>query len=133
RRVWSAMLRTRGLRSDPIRPHHLVVLVLHDMAVPHVEAGQIEPGLHPGDLPGVGDHGVLVAGLPALRSSGGTAGAEPLPVDDLELNLVNVDGVSVHGEVVDLPDLRGAESRVLRDRLVPAVVHRVPGFIEGTE
>lgn len=37
------------------------------MAMPDEQAGQVEPGLDAGDLAGVGDHRVFVAGLPGLR------------------------------------------------------------------
>src|SRR6266508_360290 len=114
------------LRPDPVGAHHLVVLVLDDVAVPHVQAGEVELGLDPGDLLRVGDDGVLVAGLPALRRSGRSLGRlERLAVDDLELHLVDVDGVGVFGEVVELPDLGGSQRRVLGDRIVPAQVDRV--------
>src|SRR6266540_3056811 len=46
------------LRPDPVGAHHLVVLVLDDVAVPHVQAGEVELGLDPGDLLRVGDDGV---------------------------------------------------------------------------
>ena len=38
-----------------------------------------------------------------------------LPVDDLELHQVNMDGMGVGGEVIDLPDLGGTQVRVLGD------------------
>ena len=45
-----------------------------------------------------------LAGLPVLVDD------ERLPVDDLEGDLVDVHGVGVGGEVVDLPDLGGADA-----------------------
>ena len=56
--------RCGGSRSDAVRTHHLVVLVLDDVAVPHEQAGAVVGRLHARDLPGVGDDGVLAAGLP---------------------------------------------------------------------
>ena len=32
----------RGLGSDPVRPHHFVVLVLDDVVVPDEQAGAVE-------------------------------------------------------------------------------------------
>ena len=45
---------------------HLVVLVLDDVAAPDEEAGPVVGRLDAGDLAGVGDDGVLAAGLPRL-------------------------------------------------------------------
>ena len=63
----------------------------------------------------------LVAG--ARRQLNGWTTSSPsapaLPVDDLELDLVDVDRVGVRGEVVDLPDLGRADGRVLGDRVHP--------------
>ena len=36
--------------SDPVGAHHLVVFMLDDAPVPHVQAGLVEGGFHPGDL-----------------------------------------------------------------------------------
>ena len=54
-----------------IRPHHLVVLVLDDVAVPDELAGLVELGADAGDLAGIGDDRVLEAGLPGFGRSGG--------------------------------------------------------------
>src|SRR4029450_457289 len=54
---------------DAVGPHHLVVFVLDDVAVPDEQAGAVEGCLHAGDLAGVGDDGVLAACLPGLRTS----------------------------------------------------------------
>ena len=100
---WQARTFAPGSRLDPQRAHHLVVLVLEDVAVPDEEPGVVEARLDAGDLVGVGDDRVLVAGLPRL--GGPSRSAERLPVHDLELHLVDVDRVGVLGEVVDLPEL----------------------------
>jgi hypothetical protein len=44
-------------RSNPVRPHHLVILVLNDVAVPDELAGRVELGLYAGDLARIGDAG----------------------------------------------------------------------------
>src|SRR3954454_5085657 len=104
-------------RSDPVGPHHLVVLVLDDVAVPDELAGSAELRPNPGHLAGIGGHGLLEAGLPRFartrtsdepsRRFGLSFGVDhqALTVDHLERRLVDVDGVGVGGEVVDLPDL----------------------------
>jgi hypothetical protein len=51
-------------RPDAVRPHHLVVLVLHDVAVPHELARIRELRADAGDLARQGGHGVLEPGLP---------------------------------------------------------------------
>lgn len=66
-------------RSDTERPHHLVVLVLDDVAVPDVLAGGLEGGAHLGDLLRVGDHGVLA---PRLAREGGGARAVGVEADE---------------------------------------------------
>src|SRR5215208_6638199 len=48
-------------RTHAIRPHHLVVLVLDDVAVPDELPGHDEPCPHPRHLSRVGDHRVLDA------------------------------------------------------------------------
>ena len=66
------LLGLAGLRrSDAVGPHHLVVLVLDDVAVPDELAGVSELRLDARDLAGVGDDRVLEAGLPRLRRGGG--------------------------------------------------------------
>src|SRR3970282_60978 len=96
------------LRPYAVWPHHLVVLVLYDVAMPDIQAGEVEQCFDPGDLTRIGDDGVLVARLPSLRRSS-TAAANCLPVDYLELDLVDVDGVSVLGEGEHLHYLGGVD------------------------
>src|SRR5512132_4086421 len=50
--------------ADGVGPHHLVVLMLHDMAVPDEAAGHVELGLDAGDLARVDDDHVLEATSP---------------------------------------------------------------------
>src|SRR5215208_136884 len=112
-------LRAVALWPDAVRPHHLVVLVFEDVAVPDEQAGAVEQRLHARDLVRVGDDGVLATGLPGLRGPGSRL-ADHLAAEDLEGHLVDVDRMSVGGEVVQLPDFDGSQGRVLRGRLVPA-------------
>src|SRR6186713_2602723 len=109
---WS--LRLAGLhRTDPVRPHHLVVLVLDDVAVPDELALVVELQPEPGDLIRVANDRVLEAALPGLGPSWLANGmdvgvpflvkVDRLPVHDLERHLVHVHGVSVGGHVVELP------------------------------
>src|SRR5215207_10480937 len=116
----SAMISSAAAVSGPdaIRAHHLVVLVLEDVAVPDEQAGAVEERLHARDLAGVGDHGVLATELPALGRTGDAV--ERLAVFYLEGDLVDVDRVGVLGEVVELPDLDRADLGELAWRLVPA-------------
>src|SRR6188474_3587012 len=53
--------------ADAVRPHHFIVLVLDDVAMPDELAGRIELRPHASDLSGIGNHGVLEASLPGLR------------------------------------------------------------------
>src|ERR687898_565322 len=114
--------RLAGLgRADAVRPHHLVVLVFDDVAVPHELARSVEPDAYPGDLPGICDDGVLEPDLPRLRWLRGTRGSHGLSVfvhDDvlavhhLEVHLVDVHGVGVLRRVVELPHLGRTDGRV---------------------
>jgi hypothetical protein len=47
-----------------VRPHHLVVLVLDDVAMPHIEAGDIELRLNTSDFPRIHCNSILEPGLP---------------------------------------------------------------------
>src|SRR5215217_7020251 len=58
------------LRADAVRAHHLVVLVLDDVAVPDELAGRVELGPDAGDLTWVGDDGVLDAAFGRLGRDG---------------------------------------------------------------
>jgi len=52
---------------DSVRPHHLVVLVLDDVAVPNKLPGVDEAHPQSGDLPWIGDDRVLPSVLPGRR------------------------------------------------------------------
>ena len=121
------------LRADAERPHHLVVLVLDDVAVPD-DTGRALANvrLDAGDLPGIGDDRVLEPGLPRLRrpvtTPSGMRGSPASPSSSMtrpsRLTTSNVDLVDVHrvgvgGRVVELPDLGVADARVLGHGIHP--------------
>ncbi len=120
------------LRSHSQYPHHLVVLVFEHVAVPHELPRDIESGVEAGDLAQMGNDGVLEASLPGLGREGLVHQLcrrrrypfcvydQGLPIDHLEHGLVEVNCVSVSGEVVDFPDFI-TENPVLTSGLrVPA-------------
>src|SRR5512134_1108677 len=53
--------------SDADRPHHLVVLMGQDVAMPHIEPQDVKARLDPGYAPGVDEHRVLESGLVGIR------------------------------------------------------------------
>ena len=65
------IMRGQYRRHYDIGAHHFVVLMFHDMAVPHIETGDVELGLHRRDLSRIGDHRVLVARLRWFDRVGG--------------------------------------------------------------
>jgi hypothetical protein len=69
--LWS-LSPSSSLPQDAVGAHHLVVLVLEEVAVPDEEFLAVEPRLHSGDLFGEGDQGVLEPALPALPSPRGS-------------------------------------------------------------
>ena len=104
-------------RADAVRPHHLVVLVLDDVAVPDELAGRRESRAHPRDLSRIRDDVVLDAGLPGLgrrypvcleRATSSPSSTRPFR-PDLERHLVDVHRVRIAREVEHLPDLGGTE------------------------
>jgi hypothetical protein len=54
-------------RTDSEWPHHFVVLVLDDVAMPHELPGVIEFSPDAGDFTRIGDDGVLEPGFPWFR------------------------------------------------------------------
>src|SRR5688572_33011352 len=60
---------TRLNRTDAVWTHHLVVLVLYNVAVPDELARCVELQPHACDLARVGDDGVLETALPRLGRS----------------------------------------------------------------
>src|SRR5512134_2027680 len=130
--------RTALLRADPVWPHHLVVLVLDDVAVPDVLARCVELCPEASDFAWIRYGCILQAVLPGLgrprvpgfRDSGNLAGflilceGDRLPVDHLEGYLVDMHGVRIGREVVEFPILGVAHVRVLADRIGPHLVFR---------
>src|SRR5205823_2509406 len=125
--------------------HHFVVLMLRNVAVPDKPkplarvnrrpSGEIESGNNAVDEAGqcvddiVSGRGRLVRGRRHWWS-GESQGAraevsvdvEGLAVQDLELDHVDVDRVSVFGRVDQLPDLDASELRVFGDWIMPALL-----------
>src|SRR5678815_5577638 len=89
-------------RPDPVWSHHLVVLVLDDVAVPDELARRVELRPHSRHLARIGDDGILEARFPGLGRCwrgprddldlmGVLVDQDNLSVDDLEDNLVDVE------------------------------------------
>ena len=101
-----------GARHDLVDPHHLVVLVLEDVAVPDVQAVEIfELGDHPHRLTAIDLDGVFPAKLMGFQ--GNLPELARNTVQHLELDQVQVNGVAVGRRIGDLPDLRGPLDRKL--------------------
>jgi hypothetical protein len=61
----SRLYRLSGLyRPNPVRPHHLVVLMLDDMAVPNELSRRIETRFDTRNLPRIGNDGILSTCFP---------------------------------------------------------------------
>jgi hypothetical protein len=109
--------------AGPMRygPHHLVVFVLDDVAVPDELARPSEARLESRHLARVGDDRVLKAAFPWLWRSDLACELdrlddlpifvedEALAVHDLEHDFVDVHRVGIRGGVVDLPALGRAD------------------------
>jgi hypothetical protein len=68
-------------------------------AVPHIQSAEIEGGADAGDLARIGNNRIFRASLSQLRRPR-RARSHPLLVDDAELNLMQVNGMSVVSEVM---------------------------------
>ncbi|MEY4187475.1 MAG: hypothetical protein RIT02_2509 [Planctomycetota bacterium] len=114
--------RLRVLSDNVQWPHHFVVFVIEDVAVPDVIAFHIEEGFDDGDIPGVADDGILASGFVWFRWQHGDGRGSGVchgghichsatgdPSNDFEGDEVQVDGVSIHGEVMDFPRFTGAQ------------------------
>jgi hypothetical protein len=92
--------------------------MFNDMAVPDEQTRIIEPGLDPCDFCRISDDRVFETRFPVfggrllLRSNSWRS--------TTKLHLVDMDRMSIFGEVVALPDLDGVQGRVLRNWIVPA-------------
>ncbi len=114
---------------DEQRPHHLVVFMFDDVAVPDVEPGDVKIGLDAHDLAGIRNHRVLVAlfigqrrilcpGRDEVPECEG-ARIQVLALHHLETNLVQVDRMRIGGGIEDLPDFGAVEERGLGHRVAP--------------
>jgi len=86
------------------RPHHLVILMFDDVAVPDVVAGQIKLHLDPSYFARIGDDRIFETGFPRfwlLHAIGPTS-------KHLKFHQVNMNGVSILGEIMDRPLLSRA-------------------------
>mmetsp|Transcript_105274 Transcript_105274/g.293066 ORF Transcript_105274/g.293066 Transcript_105274/m.293066 type:complete len:679 (+) Transcript_105274:113-2149(+) len=106
------------------RHHHLVVLVLENVAMPHEEAREVEGHPDPRHLKRVCDDGVLPARLAGWRHDLRAAQRpssliEGLAVHHEELHQVQVDGVRIRRLVPDPPLLCSKVSRVCDDPVRP--------------
>src|SRR3972149_5303677 len=107
------------LWQNYVRPHHLVVFVLDNVAVPYIQAGDVERCLDPRDLAWIGYDRVLVARLSSLRR-GDRAGyaeqrIEDLAVHDLKAHEVKMDRMGIPREVINFPRLGVSFGGGLRD------------------
>src|SRR5208283_2800572 len=114
-----------------VRPHHLVVLVLEDVAVPDVTSGKAFEGHDDScdHLP-VSPHRVLPSSF-AWRGRLDWAkelefvlglidpGFVVPPIKNLETYQMQMDGVCVVGGVDEAPDFGAVQDRLFCDRLVP--------------
>ncbi len=114
--------------------------------MPDVVALDIEECFDDGDIAGVADDGVLASGFMRFRWQHGDGcssgichcghighGATGYASDDFEGNEVQVDGVGIHGEIVDFPRFAGAEFWCFCGRVHPAHGHghiHLHGLIE---
>ena len=120
--------------------------MIEDVAVPDVVTLYIEECFDDGDIPGVADDGILATGFVWFRwqhgygSGSGVChcghichGATGDSSNDFEGDEVQVDGVSIHGEVMNFPGFAGAKFRRFRGRVHPAHGHghiHLHGLIE---
>ena len=114
----------RLYRPDAIRPHHFIVLVLHDVAMPDKLAGRAELCPHASHLAGIRNHRIFEPRLPGLRRCRYRIRVDAnlllvlenhdvLAIDHLEDHLVDVDGMRVSRDVIQFPYLRHTSRRVL--------------------
>jgi hypothetical protein len=99
-----------------IGPHHLVVFVLEDVAVPNIAARiAFEAGDNPRHHLRVGAHGVFPSGFTRIGRQGGSnvlelalhkivQSIEGTAVENLKADQVEVDGMNIFSEVDQAPD-----------------------------
>src|SRR6266545_8006616 len=107
---------TVPLSDDLVGPHHAVVLMVDEVAVPDVETPTVEGGLEPGDPRARHKDRVLGPDLMGSGRRRGTA-AQRLSVEQLELDEVYMEEVAAGREVMHLPGLGRAERRILGERV----------------
>jgi len=103
-------------------PHHFIVFVVKDVAVPYIISFDVEECLDDGDITWIADDGVLASGFVGFGwqhgdgRSGGIVhgghishGAAGDASNDLKSDEVQVYGVSIHGEVMDFPGFAGTQ------------------------
>src|SRR5262245_66252925 len=123
---------------DRHRAHHVVILVIEDVTVPHVLAVEIELRDQPRDLTRIRDDSILRPRFPRFgrprrpRRHVGMFRIERRAIDDTELRLMDVNRMRVRGEVADLPQF-GPNARVLRHWIHPRP--RIAGavLVDGAE
>src|SRR3972149_5757922 len=109
---------TRINRPNTVWPHHLVVLMRNDVTMPDKCAWCVELCPDAGDLARIGGDRVLEADLPGLRRPHIAAELDGvhrltcprieyqrLPVHHFKRHLVDMHGVGIGCEVVELPHL----------------------------
>jgi hypothetical protein len=116
--------------TDAVWPHHLVVFVLYDVAVPDELPGRVELRPHACDLARIRNYGVLETVFARLGRPGYRSGNDlnPLvvlvrddivPINDLEHDFVNMYRMGIAGRVVESADLGRPKRRVLSDGIFP--------------
>src|SRR6185369_5341761 len=98
--------------------------MLQDVAMPDESARDIERGFDPSDLPWISNDHVSETGFPWLRwqrvahqlgwrqRHAFLVRDQRLPIDNLKLHLVEVNRMSVLGEVVQLPQFGRVQRRI---------------------
>src|SRR5580698_7975086 len=134
-------LRMGSLPDYLIRPHHLIVFMLQNVAMPNVAellsgrdrspCGQIELGYHPRHVPRIRLHGVLPCRtlvslrrhrpasrdqLPGLQVR---SGIERLAIDHLKLHQMQVNRMHVASCIRKRPDFRRSRFRLFGDATLP--------------
>lgn len=117
-----------------IGSHHLMVLVLQDVAVPRIDSCKVAKASDdPGHLSWICSDGILPTSLSHLRLRPFSGIDHPsrslefcyikrLPVEDLESDKVKVNRMRIRRRVHEAPDLHSVENRLLADRVAPSSV-----------
>ena len=131
--------------SYAIRTHHLVILMLNNVAMPDELASLVELRSDAGNFTRIGGDRILEAALPGFGRSGipnqtrwGLSLAvrirfECLTVHNFKCHFVDVHRVRIRREIVKLPDFSIAHIWVLGDRLHPHLMHRYTHLIYNAQ